>query len=196
MAGCCNATPAMPRPRKETSRDPDRRSDWPREEGRRTLSQRHAADRRRHADAGRVRPRAVGLDRPARAHVPGEHAEEPVRALAHGSDARCADARAAARNPQPRLRRRKPRRDRELSGADERRRAGAAVEFAGRSYALAARDSDARSGWCSSRVRKSRGRRIAWRPRSSRRAFRPRRFRFIPAAATSARPCWRAAIAA
>ena len=40
----------------------------------------HAADGRRHADARRVRPRAVGEHRPARAHVPREHEEERVRA--------------------------------------------------------------------------------------------------------------------
>ena len=39
-----------------------------------------AADGRRHADARRVRARAVGDHRPARAHVPREHEEERVRA--------------------------------------------------------------------------------------------------------------------
>ncbi len=38
-------------------------------------------------------------DRPARAHVQGEHAEELLRAVAHGPDARRADARPAARHP-------------------------------------------------------------------------------------------------
>ena len=45
----------------------------------------HAADGRRHADARRVRARAVGQHRAARADVPREHEEERVRA---GADAR------------------------------------------------------------------------------------------------------------
>ena len=55
----------------------------------------HAADGRRHADARRVRARAVGQHRPARAHVPREHEEERVRARRDARDPDVADARAA-----------------------------------------------------------------------------------------------------
>ncbi len=67
---------------------PMRGADRARQEGRRAVSERHAADGRRHAVARRVRPPAVGQHRPARAHVQGEHAEELLRADEHGPDAR------------------------------------------------------------------------------------------------------------
>ncbi len=58
------------------------------QEGRRSVSERHAPDGRRAANARRIRPPAVGLDRPARAHVQVQHAEEPLRAHEHGPHAR------------------------------------------------------------------------------------------------------------
>ena len=56
--------------------------------------------------------------RAAGAHVQGEHAEESLRAHAHGSDARRPDARPAAGDSVARLRRGKPRRGGELSVPD------------------------------------------------------------------------------
>ena len=58
------------------------------------LYERHAADGRRHAVARRLRASAVGEHRAARAHVPGEHGEELVRAQEHGEDSDVAHARA------------------------------------------------------------------------------------------------------
>ena len=57
-------------------RDLDRRADRTRRQGGRALYERHAADGRRHAVAGRVRQGPVGQHRPARAHVPRQHDEE------------------------------------------------------------------------------------------------------------------------
>ena len=74
---------AQPGPRR-AARDSLRRTDRAGEEGGRAVSQRHAAAGRRQAIARRIRPPAIGHDRPARAHVQGQHAEELLRALAHG----------------------------------------------------------------------------------------------------------------
>ena len=88
-------------------------------------------------------PCSKGLDRAARAHVPVQHAEELLRAVEHGSHARCSDARAGSIDPVARLRRGRARRGRQLSGAIAGGGAGTTVEFAGRAYAVDARDPDA-----------------------------------------------------
>ena len=112
-------------------------------QGRRALHERHAADGRRHADARRVRARAVGVSTgPARAHVPGEHEEERVRARRDAQHPRVAHARAVARRALDRQGRRAGRAD-QLSGAESGARSGAAVEFAGRAHALDADHPDA-----------------------------------------------------
>ena len=113
------------------------------QESGRFVSERHAADGGRHAVARSICPAAIGDHRAAGAHGQGEHGQEPFRAHAHGSNARRPDARAAAGDSVARLRRGSARRGGELSmpsaGAGRR----AAVEFAGRSHAVAAGDSDA-----------------------------------------------------
>ncbi len=75
------------------ARDSLRRTDRAREEGRRAVSERHAAVGRRHAVARRVCPHAVGHHRPARAHVRGNmqknyfvltHMDQMLDALTRG----------------------------------------------------------------------------------------------------------------
>ncbi len=119
--------------------DPLPRPDRTGQEGGRPLSQRHAADGRRQAVAAGIRPPAVGLDRPARAHVRGEHAEELFRADPHGSDARRADPRARSQHSQPGVWRRKTRRGGQLPGAVARGGTGSPFQLARRTYPLAAR---------------------------------------------------------
>ena len=81
--------------------------------------------------------------RAARAHVQGQHEEEPLRAVATWTRSSTPHARPGSRHPHARLRRRGARRDRELSGAVAGARPGAAVELAGRAHAVAAGDPDA-----------------------------------------------------
>ena len=116
-------------------------------QGRRAVPERHAADGRRHADARRVRARAVGDDRAARAAGAREHEEERLRADRDAADPDGADARARLRRAHRRPRRRTRRAD-QLSGAEPGARAGAAVELAGRAHAVAAGRSRCSSGWC------------------------------------------------
>ena len=101
-----------------------------------------AADRRRHADARRVRARAVGEHRAARGAVPREHEEERVRAQRDAQHSQVADARPRSRRPDDRPRRRARRAD-QLSGAEPGARARAAVELARRAHAVAAGHPDA-----------------------------------------------------
>ena len=130
------------RARDVAARDSDRRSDRQGRQGRRAVHERHAADGRWHADPRRVRPRAVGVHRAARAHVPGQHEEERVRAREDAQHPRVADARAVARRALDRQRRRAGRAD-QLSGPEPRARSRAAVEFAGRAHAVDADHPDA-----------------------------------------------------
>ena len=123
-------------------------------QGGRPLRERHAADGRRQAIARRFRPPAIGQHRPAGAHVQGQHGEEFVRAQEHGEDSRLPDARAESRNPVPRLRRRRPRRDGQLPGPVARAGGRAAVEFARRAHALAAGHSAAT--WAGAQARPAR----------------------------------------
>ena len=132
--------------------------------------------------------------RPARAHVPREHEEERVRAGRDARDPRLADARPGVRRPVHRPRRRARRAD-QLSGAESRSSGWCCRRTRRACTRCGCRSSRCRSAWCSSRVRRNRGRRIAWPKRSSRRAFRARRSRSIRAAATSARRCSTAAAA-
>ncbi len=123
-------------------------------------------------------------------------AEELLRAHAHGPDARRADARAGPEHPDARLRRREPRRGGQLPGAVAGAGPGAAVELARRAHAVAAGHSDADRPGAQARPAGAvdavpHDGRLHRRP-----AFRPRRSRSIPAAATSARPCWPTATAA
>ena len=147
-----------------------------------------AADGRRHADARRVRARAVGQHRPARAHVPREHEEERLRARRDAQILDVADARARPRRAHARLRRRARRAD-QLSGAEPGRSAWCCRRTRRACTRCGCRSFRCRSAWCSSPARRSRGRRIAWRRRSFRPAFRAKRSRSIPAAATSAPRC-------
>ena len=75
----------------------DRRSHRARGEGRRALHRCRVADGRRHADAGRLRARAVGEHRPARAPVPRQHEEEQVRAERDAAHSHVAHARTRSR---------------------------------------------------------------------------------------------------
>jgi hypothetical protein len=107
-----------------------------RQERRRALHERRASPGRRSAGPRRVRPLSVGHDRSARAHVPGEHEEEPLRPDPHGGAARRADARAGPRDPPGRARYRGAGGAAELSGSVPRAGSGASLELTRRSHAL------------------------------------------------------------
>ena len=152
----------------------------------------HAADRRRHADARRVRPRAVGDHRPARAHVQRNMKKNAFVLADMEQDPRLADARARSRHPVARLRRRARRAD-QLSGAVPGARPGAAVELARRAHAVAADHPaagrpGAQAGPAGAVDAVPHGRGVLRRP-----ASRARRSRSIPAAPTSAPRCSTAA---
>ena len=107
------------------------------EEGRGAVLHGRAAARRRHADAGRVRPAAVRHDRAAGAHVPDEHGEAPVRARPHRRDPGLADAPSRPRHSGAGLRGRGGR-DAQLSGHHAGAGDRAALELAGRAQPVAA----------------------------------------------------------
>ena len=113
------------------------------QEGGRLLHRGRAAPGRRHADARPVRAHAIGHHRAARAHVPVQHEEEPLRAQSDGQDARRSDARPRPEHPVARLRRRSTAACRSAIRRSRRCWAGAAQQFARRAHALAADHPDA-----------------------------------------------------
>ena len=145
---------------------------------------------RRQAIARGIRPPAVVDHRFAGPHVRGEHAKEFLRAVAHARNARRADPRPAARHFDQRIRRRIARGDGQLPGAVAGVGAGVAVELARRAHALAAGDSDADRAGAEARAARALDPLSHGGGHWSKREFRPRRFRFIRAAPTSAPRCW------
>ena len=193
--GRARHAPRQARPRR-AARDPHRRPAQDGQEGRRAVHRGGTAAGQRHADARAVRAHAVGHHRLARAHVPVQHEEEPLRAQRDGQDPRRADPRPGPEHPVARLRRRGARRAGQLPGAVAGAGAGAAEQLARAFIRCGCRSFRCRSAWCSSRGRRSRGRPTAWPRPSSRPACPSRPSPSIPASATSAPPCWRTARAA
>ncbi len=153
--------------------------------------------RRRHADARPVRPHAVGHHRPARAHVPVQHGEKPLRAQpTWTSILDSPDPRPRPEHPVPRLRRRVARRAGQLPGAVARAGHGAAEQLARRSHAVAADHPDADRPGAEARPAGTVDAVPHDRRPSSRPACPSRPSPSIPASATSAPPCWPAARAA